>query len=793
MFEFLQTILDALFIHADSSASAANPTSSTSTPRQSPPPSPRLKPADHSTTTTSSSSSSDSVNPVSDPADAASQSDAYDPETGEINWDCPCLGPMTKPPCGEDFKAAFSCFVYSKEEPKGLDCVNQFRLMQECFRKYPEVYGPELTGDDEDDEDDDEDDDDDDEESDMASAKLDMMPPSHSNGPDPVPELKSKRLKASKKHKIERKVVEHHRKMRKDAKKNPSQKRLKKDPGIPSLLPFKDKLLQQVKETKEKLAVERKQKGGVVGAAGGHSDERALMRLVSDAKRRALSFEGTNPSGMLAYDGKGFEDVAVAKKDNSKKAYYKEFQKVVGAADVILEILDARDPIGCRPKQIEEMVINSGINKRIILVLNKIDLVPRDVVEKWLKYLRNEFPTIAFKASTQSQRTNLGQSKVDVHAATEDLLNSSDCIGADNLVKLLKNYCRNAHIKTSITVGVIGYPNVGKSSVINSLKRSKACNVGSTPGVTKVTQEIHLDKNIKLLDCPGIVFSKSESGRDNAEVLLRNCVKVELMEDPIAPVELIVSKCKVQDLMIMYNLPAFSNAREFLIHLARQRGKLRKGGIPDLDNTARSILNDWNTGRIPYYTIPPATGIDKGAHISSSIVSGWSQEFQMPDIMEMEGKDLAVAKAQGVGRMLAVSTIGSGEVDEEALVEDEMEDDDEGQMEDDDDEEAPELMEHDEEDEEMVEEDDEEAEEEEEEAPKIAMNLSKAFKTKGKKIAPSKPIQTVEQVLNPQTNRDRKKTEKQKKKANRKAGRGGGGAYSFDEHFGAGGEEMEED
>jgi nuclear GTP-binding protein len=99
----------------------------------------------------------------------------------------------------------------------------------------------------------------------------------------------------------------------------------------------------------------------------------------------------------------------------------------------------------------------------------------------------------------------------------------------------LKNYCRNAKIKTSITVGVIGFPNVGKSSVINSLKRSKACTVGSTPGVTKTAQEIHLDKNIKLLDCPGIIFSRSKSEKDAAEVLLRNCVKTELIEDPIAP------------------------------------------------------------------------------------------------------------------------------------------------------------------------------------------------------------------------------------------------------------------
>jgi nuclear GTP-binding protein len=219
--------------------------------------------------------------------------------------------------------------------------------------------------------------------------------------------------------------------------------------------------------------------------------------------------------------------------DNSKKSYFKEFRKVVEEADVILEILDARDPLGCRTKHIEELLLNS--QKRIILILNKVDLVPRENVQEWLKYLRNEFPTIAFKASTQNQRSNLKISKIDIDIANESLLASSECLGADSLLKLLKNYTRNHKLKTSITVGVVGYPNVGKSSVINSLKRAKVCNVGSTPGLTKSSQLIHLDKNIKLLDCPGIVFSKPKNEDDEASVLLRNCIKVELIQDPVTP------------------------------------------------------------------------------------------------------------------------------------------------------------------------------------------------------------------------------------------------------------------
>ena len=96
--------------------------------------------------------------------DEADSQGAFNPETGEINWDCPCLGGMAHGPCGEQFRAAFSCFVYSTEEPKGMDCIDKFkwvlrgrpwgaadghRGMQDCFREHPDIYGEELDEDDE--------------------------------------------------------------------------------------------------------------------------------------------------------------------------------------------------------------------------------------------------------------------------------------------------------------------------------------------------------------------------------------------------------------------------------------------------------------------------------------------------------------------------------------------------------------------------------------------------------------------------------------------------------------------
>jgi ribosome biogenesis GTPase A len=89
-------------------------------------------------------------------------------------------------------------------------------------------------------------------------------------------------------------------------------------------------------------------------------------------------------------------------------------------------------------------------------------------------------------------------------------------------------------LKLAITVGIVGLPNVGKSSLINRLKRSRVVNVGSTPGVTRSMQEVHLDKKVKLLDCPGVVMLKSSDG-GSVSVALRNCKRVEKMDDPIGP------------------------------------------------------------------------------------------------------------------------------------------------------------------------------------------------------------------------------------------------------------------
>ncbi|XP_075951719.1 guanine nucleotide-binding protein-like 3-like protein isoform X1 [Anarhichas minor] len=384
------------------------------------------------------------------------------------------------------------------------------------------------------------------------------------------------------------------------------------------------------------------------------SRERDLMK-----RRNLQSFQNDILQRQRQFDQKEIEMQSLEKNvnfenENSRKAYYREFKKVVDASDVILEVLDARDPLGCRCPQVEQAVIQSGTNKKIVLVLNKIDLVSKEIVEKWIKYLRNEFPTVAFKASTQQQNKNLKRSNVPVTQATTELLSTSACLGADCLMKLLGNYCRNLDIKTAITVGVVGFPNVGKSSLINSLKRARACSVGATPGVTKCLQEVHLDKHIKLLDCPGIVMATSTT---DAAMILRNCVKIEQLVDPLPPVEAILRRCNKAQIMEHYGVSDFHTPLEFLAMLARRQGKLKKGGLPDADKAAKSVLMDWTGGRISYFTHPPETHT-LPTHVSAEIVTEMGKAFDWDELEKGNQEVLAVSSCPDVQMGFCMETTG---------------------------------------------------------------------------------------------------------------------------------------
>ncbi|WRT65628.1 uncharacterized protein IL334_002573 [Kwoniella shivajii] len=364
------------------------------------------------------------------------------------------------------------------------------------------------------------------------------------------------------------------------------------------------------------LANKQKAKIGVSTAA--HPTPQSLATL-SAADQYGSSATGEGLGGISFYEP---IDASLTTKDSSSKAFMRELRKVIERSDVIIQVLDARDPDGTRSRWVEEEVRKRDVQgKKLLAVVNKIDLVPRANLEVWLKHLRHSFATMPFKSSTQNQRQHLSQVAVPLSQPTSTpgqqvnlpaLPTTSSSLGAPALLHLLKQYALSTP-HSSLTVGVVGYPNVGKSSLINSLKRSRACAVASMPGKTRVVQEVVLDKGVKILDCPGVVLEDvgremdGEAGkRKQAEIMLRNCIKAELVEDPISPVEVILTKVDPSQLQKLYNIPPYDDVKDFLIKMALTRGRLGKGGIPDLEGSAVQVLRDWNSGKILYHTVPPA-------------------------------------------------------------------------------------------------------------------------------------------------------------------------------------------
>eukprot|EP01069_Polyplicarium_translucidae_P008623 Polyplicarium_translucidae@DN3239_c0_g1_i1.p2 len=501
----------------------------------------------------------------------------------------------------------------------------------------------------------------------------------------------SKRQPLKQKYSIEKKSSAHRKKLKKLARKNPLRKCHRKNPGIPNNWPFKQEMLeealQQHEASAEKRKLRRKEKRAQFSemeaskeAETEDVDTEMQCSTKNAPSRAALKSDFWEASSTSHFaSSASIEDIAqnaaaqaVEEFDTNANAepmahrgerlFSKELHKVIQMSDVILQVLDARDPGNCMSSAVERIVRQSA-SKRLVYLINKIDLAPISATKAWIAYLRKRAPVLAFKAAlNHAERAHVATTSA-LNASEAQLRSSSQVIGASALVQLLKNYCRTSSSsknKSSITVGIVGYPNVGKSSIINSLKRSTtAAKVGVEPGVTRQLQRVQLDANICLVDAPGVIMHGTANDAAN---VLRNGVKLSNLRDPGKAVDELLLRCPKESMMRFFSVPYFEDSADFLAHLARVRGKFAKGGRPDSVAAARLALADWTSGKVRYYALPPDEEMDAppaAAVEGVRLVAELSAEFDVDSLLRENEAEIDEALPSSGQRepLVAMSTV----------------------------------------------------------------------------------------------------------------------------------------
>ncbi|AJC71597.1 GTP-binding protein [Thermococcus guaymasensis DSM 11113] len=249
---------------------------------------------------------------------------------------------------------------------------------------------------------------------------------------------------------------------------------------------------------------------------------------------------------------------------------WKVVREVIDEADVVVEVVDARDPIGTRNRKLERLIQEEG--KPLLIVMNKADLVPKEWAEEYKR--KSEIPVVFISAR---ERKGTG-------------------ILRRELKKLAKPLFEE---KEKVKVALIGYPNVGKSTIINTLKGKRAVGTAPIPGYTKGKQLIRLSKRLWLLDSPGVVPID-----DFDELVIKGGFPADKIEEPVKPALKLISRIletRKEAITEKFGIKEFESEEEILRQIGEKRGLIKAGGEVDLEETARWLLREWQTGRFTLF------------------------------------------------------------------------------------------------------------------------------------------------------------------------------------------------
>ncbi|KAH9506288.1 large subunit GTPase 1 homolog [Dermatophagoides farinae] len=305
--------------------------------------------------------------------------------------------------------------------------------------------------------------------------------------------------------------------------------------------------------------------------------------------------------------------------------FWRQLWRVIERSDVLVQILDARNPLLFYSADLDKYIGEVDPDKRSLILLNKADYLNREQRQHWLDHFDSmDIQCLFFSALEQQQQQEQPDSneKQDISSVQMDQLQLKDrdrtlSLDYRQLISLLKSYRTD---KRPLTVGLVGFPNVGKSSTINALiMKAKKVSVSATPGKTKHFQTIIIDDQLTICDCPGLVLPNLVSNK--AELIINGILPIDQIKNVFLAIEAITSKVpaavfeSIYAMILLKKTNTTENSEdsvdehvsslELLTVYGYSRGFMTQRGLPDTSKAAKYILKDFVQGRILYCYAPP--------------------------------------------------------------------------------------------------------------------------------------------------------------------------------------------
>ena len=252
--------------------------------------------------------------------------------------------------------------------------------------------------------------------------------------------------------------------------------------------------------------------------------------------------------------------------------------------DLVIELIDARIPASSRNPDIDEL----AKGKSRLILMNKSDLADENANKAWLEHFRKTGITALLIDSRN--RKGFG----DINKSIEEACKA----------KLERDRARGI-IGRPVRAMVVGIPNVGKSTFINSLCKRASAKTGNKPGVTKGKQWIKLGKSVELLDTPGVLWPRFENEDIGNNLAFIGSINDDILDETELSIKLIdVLRSSYKGMLgERFEVEEDGDAVSMIEHIAMKRGCIKKGGEPDYDKAAHIILDEYRSGKIGRITL----------------------------------------------------------------------------------------------------------------------------------------------------------------------------------------------